>query len=166
MVAQAGGPLPHVKKMQDELKTDFGLESREVDDLEEYLIDFSQALKGKTVPPDLDAEKFFSFLEQYYPDQEAINEVKEYSVKAENVNESYILTICDRQRKWTLYRDYGQTIDEVDFPYWPDGERIECRDPLIPPPVLAIWGAEVYAIAFVAILERDKDKDDKKPICP
>ena len=166
MVAQAGGPLPHVQKMQDELKTVYGLDSRDVDDLEEYLIDFSQALKGKNLPPDLDAEKFFSFLEQYYPDQEAINHVKEYSVKAENVNESYVLTICDRQNKWKLYRDYGQTTDEVDFPYWPDGERVECREPLVPPAAVAVWFGEGYATAIFALIDQDKDKEDKKPICP
>lgn len=166
MVAQAGGPLPHVKKMQDELKTVYGLDSRDVDDVEEYLIDFSRALKGKNLPPDLDAEKFFSFLEQYYPDQEAINKVKEYSVKAENVNESYALTICDKQDKWRLYRDYGQTTDEVDFPYWPDGERIECRELLVPPAVVAVLAGEGYAIMIFALIDRDKDKEDKKPICP
>ena len=166
MVAQAGGPLPHVQKMQDELKTVYGLDSRDVDNLEEYLIDFSQTLKGKTLPPDLDAEKYFSFLEKYYSDQEAINEVKQYSVKVENVNESYVLTICDRQNKWKLYRDYGQTTDEVDFPYWPDGERVECREPLVPPAAVAVWFGEGYAIAIFALIDQDKDKEDKKPICP
>jgi hypothetical protein len=162
MVAQAGGPMPPVKKAQDEIALQSGLNSREVDDLEEYLIDFSKALTGKEIPPDLNRDKFFNVLEKYYPRKEIIDAVKEYEVKAENKGESYVLTLCDKQRKWRLYRDYGETTDFVEYPYWPEGERVECKDPFMIP--VAIWWGQAYALGIVAATQGDKE--EKLPICP
>jgi len=62
------------------------IDPKEVSELEEYLIDFSKKIEGHRLlagflPPDLDAEKFFSILEQYYPDKEIIKKVKKYPVR-------------------------------------------------------------------------------------
>ena len=161
MVAQAGGPIPPVKKAQEEIALQSGLSSREVDELEEYLIDFSKALKDKEIPPDLNRDKFFSVLEKHYPRKEIIDTVKGYEVEAENKGESYVLTVCDKRRKWRLYRDYGETSDFVEYPYWPEGERVECRDPFMIP-VAIFWG-QAYALGIVAATQGDKE--EKVPIC-
>jgi hypothetical protein len=164
MVAQAGGTLPSIKKLQEELASQSGHDSKELDDLEEYLIDFSKALKGKEMPPDLNRDKFFSVLEKHYPHQEIIDKVKKYEVRVENREESYDLTVCDRQRNWCLYRDFGETTDFVDYPYWPEGVRIACRNPLILPAAVA-WG-ELFGFGVVAVTQAEDDNVDKQPICP
>jgi hypothetical protein len=129
VLAQAGGFPPAAKKVQDELASQSGLSSRELNNLEEYLIDFSKALKGKEIPPDLDRNEFFNLLEKHYPHKEVIDTVKKYELKVTNRDESYDVTICDMQQKWCLYRDYGETTDFVDYPYWPEGTYVECRNP-------------------------------------
>ncbi len=154
--------MPPVKKVQDEVALQLGLNSREVDELEEYLIDFSKALKGVEMPPDLNRDKFFEVLEKHYPRKEIIDAVKEYYVKAANKDESYDLLVCDKERRWRLYRDYGETLDFVEYPYWPDGERVECRDPFLIP--LAVWWGEAYAVGIVVATQGGKE--EKIPICP
>ena len=169
MVAQAGAPPPAVKKVQEELASQSGLNSRELDDLEEYLIDFSKALKGKEIPPGLDTDKFFNVLEKHYPHQEIINTVKKYEIKAENKDESYVVTICDRQRQWCLYKDYGETAEFVEYPYWPEGIQVACVDPTMR--AAAVGLVQLYAVGVAAVLINGDDDDDdviieKKPICP
>jgi hypothetical protein len=162
MVAQAGGPPPAVKKVQDELASQSGLNSRELDDIEEYLIDISRALKGKEIPPDLDKDKFINLLEKHYPRKEIIDTIKKYEIKALNRDESYDVTMCDRQRQWCLYRDYGETTDFVDYPYWPEGTHVECTNPLALP--AAVGWVQLYALGVAAVTLNDDE--EKKPICP
>ena len=165
MVAQAGDVLtPQQKMMQKQVEVTLGVDPEEADLLEEYLIDFSKALKGKPLPRDLDAQKFFAVLEKHYPNQEIINEVKEYRVRVDNDGDSYDIVICDKQYKWRLYRDLGKTIDHVEYPYWPERKEIECEEGLVPPLAVAIWEGEV--VLFAILLSKDKDDEDKKPICP
>jgi hypothetical protein len=164
MVAQAGGPLPPVKKVQEELASQSGHSTKELDDLEEYLIDFSKALKGKEIPPELDREKFFNVLEKNYPHQDIIDIVKKYEVKAVNKDESYDVTICDRKREWCLYRDFGETTDYVDYPYWPEGTHVQCTNPLLLPAAVA-WG-ELFAFGVAAVTQGSDESEEKKPICP
>lgn len=101
-------------------------------EVEEYLIDFSKKIEGRRIlgeqlPPDLDAEKFFAILAQDYQDGKFIDRVREYPVRVLPDGESYILILCDRDRKWILFKDLGRTIDKVDYPYGRQGIRIPCE---------------------------------------
>jgi hypothetical protein len=164
MVAQAGDVLtPQQKMIQKQVEVTLGVNPEGADLLEDYLIDFSKALKGKPLPQDLDAEKFFDVLEKYYTNQEVINEVKQYHVEVENEAESYDILICDRQHKWRLYRDLGKSTDHVEYPYWPERKEIECQEAPVPPLAVAIWEGEIAALVILIVHEHD---EDKKPVCP
>ena len=109
------------------------IDPKEVSELEEYLIDFSKKIEGHRLlagflPPDLDAEKFFSILEQYYPDKEIIKKVKKYPVRVFREGESYVLILCDKGSKMALYKDLGSTITFVDFPYYREGKKVPCQE--------------------------------------
>jgi hypothetical protein len=110
-----------------------GFDHKEVAELEEYLIDFSKKIEGHRLltgplPSDLNAEKFFSILEKYYPDREMIQKVKKYPVRVSLENHSYVLILCDKESKLILYKDLGKTITLVDYPYWREGKRVSCRE--------------------------------------
>ena len=110
-----------------------GLDPKEVAELEEYLIDFSKKIEGhrlltRTLPSDLNAEKFFSILEQYYPDKKIIEIVKKYPVRVFREGESYILILCDKASKMALYKDLCSTITYVDFPYYREGKKVPCQE--------------------------------------
>ena len=109
------------------------IDPKEVSELEEYLIDFSKKIEGYrlqtgSLPPDLDAKKFFSILEQYYPDKKIIKIVKKYPVQVSREGESYILILCDKGSRMALYKDLGSTITRVDFPYYREGQRPPCHE--------------------------------------
>lgn len=109
------------------------IDPKEVSELEEYLIDFSKKIEGYrlqtgSLPPDLDAKKFFSILEQYYPDKNIIKIVKKYPVQVSLEGESYILILCDKGSRMALYKDLGSTITHVDFPYYREGQRPPCHE--------------------------------------
>jgi hypothetical protein len=109
------------------------IDPKEVSELEEYLIDFSKKIEGHRLlagflPPDLDADKFFSILEKYYPDKKIIEIVKKYPVRVFREGESYVLTLCDTGSKMALYKDLGSTITFVDFPYYRRGEKVPCQE--------------------------------------
>lgn len=108
------------------------LDPKEVSELEEYLIDFSKKIEGYrlqtgSLPPDLDAKKFFSILEKCYPDNKIIKIVKKYPVRVSLEGESYILILCDKGSKMALYKDLGSTITHVDFPYYREGQKVPCQ---------------------------------------
>lgn len=110
-----------------------GLDHKEVAELEEYLIDFSKKIEGHKLltgplPPDLNAEKFFSILELYYPDKEILQKVKKYPVKVSLESDSYILILCDKKSKLILYKDLGRTTTFVDYPYWREGKKVPCQE--------------------------------------
>lgn len=110
-----------------------GWDHKEVAELEEYLIDFSKKIEGHrlltgSLPSDLNAEKFFSILERYYPDKEIIERVKRYPVKVSPETHSYVLILCDQSSKFILYKDLGRTITFVDYPYWREGKKILCQE--------------------------------------
>ncbi len=109
------------------------IDPKEVSELEEYLIDFSKKIEGHRLlagflPPDLDADKFFSILEKYYPDKKIIEIVKIYPVRVFREGESYVLILCDKGSKMALYKDLGSTITFVDFPYYRRGEKVPCQE--------------------------------------
>jgi hypothetical protein len=109
------------------------IDPKEVSELEEYLIDFSKKIEGHRLlagflPPDLDADKFFSILEKYYPDKKIIEIVKKYPVRVFREGESYVLILCDKGSKMALYKDLGSTITFVDFPYYRRGEKVPCQE--------------------------------------
>jgi len=109
------------------------IDPKEVSELEEYLIDFSKKIEGHrlqtgSLPPDLDAKKFFSILENYYPDKKIINIVKKYPVQVSREGESYVLILCDKGSKMAFYKDLGSTITHVDFPYYREGKKIPCHE--------------------------------------
>jgi hypothetical protein len=109
------------------------IDPKEVSELEEYLIDFSKKIEGYrlqtgSLPPDLDAKKFFSILEQYYPDKKIIKIVKKYPVRVSREGESYILILCDKGSRIALYKDLGSTITHVDFLYYREGQRPPCHE--------------------------------------
>jgi len=109
------------------------IDPREVSELEEYLIDFSKKIEGYrlqtgSLPPDLDAKKFFSILDNYYPDKKIINLVKKYPVRVFREGESYVLILCDKGSKMALYKDLGSTITFVDFPYYREGRKVPCQE--------------------------------------
>jgi len=109
------------------------IDPKEVSELEEYLIDFSKKIEGYrlqtgSLPPGLDAKKFFSILESYYPDKKIIKIVKKYPVQVSREGESYILILCDKGSRMVLYKDLGSTITRVDFPYYREGQRPPCHE--------------------------------------
>jgi hypothetical protein len=109
------------------------IDPKEVSELEEYLIDFSKKMEGHrlqtgSLPPDLDAKKFFSILESYYPDKKIIKIVKKYPVRVFREGESYVLILCDKASKMVLYKDFGSTIIYVDFPYYREGKKVPCQE--------------------------------------
>jgi hypothetical protein len=115
------------------LQSSRGLNAEEGAELEEYLIDFSKKIEGHRLltgplPSDLNAEKFFSILEKYYPDKEIIQKVKKYPVRVFPENHSYVLILCDKESKLILYKDLGKTITFVDYPCWREGKRVSCRE--------------------------------------
>ena len=109
------------------------IDPKEVSELEEYLIDFSKKMEGHrlqtgSLPHDLDAEKFFSILENYYPDKKINKIVKKYPVRVFREGESYVLILCDKGSKTALYKDLGSTIIFVDFPYYREGKKVPCQE--------------------------------------
>lgn len=110
-----------------------GFDPQETAELEEYLIDFSKKIEGHRLstgplPPDLNADKFFSILEQYYPDEEIMRKVKKYPVRVYLEPDSYVLILCDQESKFILYKDLGRTITFVDYPYWREGKKVPCGE--------------------------------------
>lgn len=109
------------------------IDHKEVSELEEYLIDFSKKIEGHrlqtgSLPLDLDAKKFFSILESYYPDKKIIKIVRKYPVQVSREGESYVLILCDKGSKMALYKDIGSTITHVDFPYYREGKKVPCHE--------------------------------------
>jgi hypothetical protein len=150
--------------MEEKFQAPIGKETGEADELEKYLIEFSISLKGKDLPANLDAQKFFSLLETVYPHQDIIEKVKQYPVKVRREGKSYVLTLCDKQSEWMLYKDLGETTERVDNIYDPEEQR--CRE-AIP----FYWFLAVPAAAIttgVVWYEVDKHNDDKDryPLCP
>ncbi len=138
-----------------------GIYSEEYDELELWLIDFAKYLEGYEFPPDLDTQKFFSILEERYPNKEIIEKLKEYYVSVRNERESYDISICDKQHLYCLYRDFGRTKNYVDYPYWPEGERPVCE--------FGAWIGALAAGQFIAgaiAIIADQGEEDKRPICP
>ncbi len=108
------------------------LNTTEVAELEEYLIDFSKKIEGHQLlkgplPPDLDAQKFFDILGPYYPDAKLIDQVRKYPVRVVAQDQTYVLTLCDRESRLILYKDFGKTLDYVDYPYWRQKKKVACR---------------------------------------
>jgi hypothetical protein len=73
-----------------------GFTHKEVAELEEYLIDFSKKIEGHrlltgSLPSDLNAEKFFSILEKYYPDKEIIQKVNPVRNSSRALNPAEII---------------------------------------------------------------------------
>jgi hypothetical protein len=101
--------------------------------LEDYLVDFSQKVQGHTLlngplPPDLDAVKFFAILEPYYQNKEPIEKVKLYPVRVIPQDESYVLILCDKESRFIVYKDLGNTIDFVDYRYWQEQKQVPCSN--------------------------------------
>lgn len=114
------------------LQSSYGIDHHEVAELEEFLIDFSKKMEGHrliigSLPPDLNAEKFFSILESYYPDSEIIKKARRYPIRVYPESESYVLILCDKDSEYILYKDFGWTITVIDFPYWRDRKRVPCE---------------------------------------
>jgi hypothetical protein len=108
-----------------------GFDQKDVAQLEEYLIDFSKKIQGHrlstgSLPADLDADKFFSILERYYPDQEIIQKVRKYPLRVYPEGDSYVLILCDQESKFILYKDLGTTITFIDYPYWRETKQVDC----------------------------------------
>ncbi|MCJ7784730.1 MAG: hypothetical protein MUP41_12425 [Desulfobacterales bacterium] len=110
-----------------------GFDQQAVAELEEYLIDFSKKIEGHRlstgpIPSDLNAKKFISILEQYYPDKEIIRKVSKYPVRVYPEDNSYVLILCDQESKFILYKDLGRTITFIDYPYWREGKKVPCNE--------------------------------------
>jgi hypothetical protein len=110
-----------------------GFDQQAVAELEEYLIDFSKKIEGHRLstgplPSDLNAKKFISILEQYYPDKEIIRKVSKYPVRVYPEDNSYVLILCDQESKFILYKDLGRTITFIDYPYWREGKKVPCNE--------------------------------------
>jgi hypothetical protein len=108
------------------------IDPKEVSELGGYLIDFSKKIEGYwrqtgSLPPDLDAKKFFSILEDHYPDKKIIKIVKKYPAWVSREGDSYVLILCDRKARMSLYKDLGSTTNFVDFPYYREGQKIYCQ---------------------------------------
>jgi len=153
-------------EMEEKLLPPIGRERSEVDELEKYLIEFSIYLKGKGLPVDLDAQKFFSLLEAGYPYRDHIEKVKKYPVHVRRKGESYVLTLCDKQSEWMLYKDLGETTHMVDNIYDPEERTVRCRE--APPPywLLTIPAAAVATGVVVYEVDKHNDHKDRTPLCP
>ena len=103
----------------------------QIAELDDCLVDFSQKIKGHTLlqgplPQDLDAEIFFSILEPYYQDKGCLIKVRVYPVRVYIQDDSYGLILCDKDSKFTFYKDLGKTTDFVDFPYYRQQKEMPC----------------------------------------
>jgi len=151
-------------EIEEKIQAPQGEERGEVDDLEKYLIEFSRRLNGKELPVDLDAQKFFPFLATVYPHPDIIEKVKRYPVKVQKEGKSYILTLCDKQSVWMLYKDLGATTDRVDNVYDP-GER-RCREAIPLYWFLAVPAAAITGGVVWYEVDKHNDDPDRKPLCP
>ncbi len=79
------------------------------------------------LPVDLDSEKFFTILSDYYPGKDMIRDVRGYPVKVKAEGDDYELTLCDKESKFILLKDLGKTTDKVDFRYWAEGKKVDCN---------------------------------------
>ncbi len=98
---------------------------------EECLIDFSKKIQGHTLadgplPANLDAARFFRLLDADYSDKTCLRTVQAYPVMVVPQDGSYRLFLCDPQRRWVLYEDWGGTIDRVDHPYIRERKEVAC----------------------------------------
>ncbi len=98
---------------------------------EECLIDFSKKIQGHTLadgplPANLDAAGFFRLLDADYPDKTCLQSVQAYPVKVVEQEGSYRLFLCDTERRWVLYEDWGGTLDRVDHPYIRERKEVAC----------------------------------------
>jgi hypothetical protein len=96
-------------------------------DIEECLIDFSQKMAAEPVASlsGLDAEKFFALLAPY-ADQSCLRRVRAYPVMVRQAGTSYLLTVCEKGRRWVLFEDDGATLDKVDHAFVRDGVEVKC----------------------------------------
>jgi hypothetical protein len=96
-------------------------------DIEECLIDFSQKMAAE--PPaslaGLDANKFFTLISPY-ASQDCLRRVRAYPVTVRPAGTSYLLTVCDKCRRWVLFEDDGATVDKVDHAFVRDGIEMKC----------------------------------------
>lgn len=97
-------------------------------EIEECLIDFSQ--KMAAVSPDqllsLDRDRFFAVLEPAYSDRTCLDRVMAYPIQVRSEGQSYVLTVCEKGRRWLLFEDDGRTIDQVDRAYVREGKKVSC----------------------------------------
>lgn len=153
-------------EMKEKFQTPIEKERSEVDELEKYLIEFSVYLKGKDLPANLDAKKFFSLLEGVYPHQDIIKKVKQYPVKVRREGKSYVLTLCDKESEWMLYKDLGETTHTVDYILGPEGLMAACREAF---PLYWLLAIPVPAITTGVVwyeLDKHNDHKDTIPLCP
>ena len=160
---RAGVPAP---EMEEKFQAPIGNERSEVDELEKYLIEFSIHLKGKDLPANLDAQKFFSLLEAVYPHQDIIEKVKQYPVKVRRKGESYVLILCDKQSEWRLYEDLGETTYIVDNIYDPEERTVRCREALPLYWLLTVPAAAVTTGVVLYEVDKHNDHKDRIPLCP
>jgi len=152
--------------MKEKLLAPIGKERNEVDELEKYLIEFSIHLKDKDLPVDLDVQKFFSLLAAGYPHQDHIEKVKQYPVKVRREGRSYVLTVCDKQSEWMLYKDLGETTHTVDNIYDPEERTVRCREALPLYWLLTVPAAAVATGVVWYEVDKHNDHKDTIPLCP
>jgi len=155
-------------EVKENSQTPIENERNEVRELEKYLIDFSIYLKGKDLPANLDAQKFFALLAAGYPHPDIIEKVKQYPVKVRKEGESYVLVLCDKQSEWMLYKDLGETTNRVDYILEPEGFMVQCREAsplywLLAIPVPAITGGVIW---YEVDKHNDNNSKDIVPLCP
>ncbi|MBP1695313.1 MAG: hypothetical protein H6Q41_501 [Deltaproteobacteria bacterium] len=153
-------------EMKEKLLAPIGKERNEVDELEKYLIEFSIHLKDKDLPVDLDVQKFFSLLAAGYPHQDHIEKVKQYPVKVRREGRSYVLTVCDKQSEWMLYKDLGETTHTVDNIYDPEERTVRCREALPLYWLLTVPAAAVATGVVWYEVDKHNDHKDTIPLCP
>lgn len=109
------------------------VQDKEIAEIEDYLVDFSKKVEGYrlingSLPSDLDSDKFFAILDDYYKaNRKPIQKVREFPVFVHPEGENYVLVVCSKDSVFSSYRDLGRTTDRVDFPYWREGKRVPCE---------------------------------------
>lgn len=103
----------------------------EVSVLEEYLIDFSKKIegykmKGGSLPADLDGDSFIALMDELCPGKQMIQAVRDYPLRVHSEGGDYVLVLCDRDSRYALMKDLGQTTDKVDFRYQAEGILAPC----------------------------------------
>jgi len=83
--------------------------------------------QGQPIPPEFDEKVFITLLEKIYPDQEKVEEIKEYRIMAKAAGLYYSVVLCDRGSGAKRMEDFSCTLSKVDIRYWDKNGTVACE---------------------------------------